>query len=114
MESARENFAIEINTTSSSLFNETLFEPPLYRYNVYVSVALSAAYALVFIAGFVGNILVIIAVVRGGRMVRHSVTNIFLANLAFADLLVIVACLPFTLISHLTYRKQIIKSKFFM
>ena len=62
-------------------------------------------YGLVFIVGLIGNVLVLVAVFSGGRSMRHSVTNIFLANLAVADLLVIIACLPFTLISNLIYRK---------
>lgn len=55
----------------------------------YFRVVLSIAYGLVFVIGLVGNVLVIVAVVRGGRRMRHSVSNIFLANLAVADLIVI-------------------------
>ena len=84
-------------------------QPPLlwYRYDLAVGTALAIAYGLVFIVGLIGNVLVIIAVYSGfgGRSIRHSVTNVLLANLAVADLLVIIACLPFTLISNLIYRK---------
>ena len=85
------------------------FESELwYRHNEFTSTALVLAYGLVFIIGLIGNILVIITVARGGRLVcHHSVTDIFLANLAVADLLVIIACLPFTLVSHLINRKYI-------
>ena len=85
-----------------------------YRYDsALASGALIAAYALVFIAGLIGNVLVIIAVLRTesrtssttAAMMRHCTANIFFAYLAFADLLVIIACLPFTLISNLIYRK---------
>ena len=69
--------------------------------------AIAIAYGLVFIAGLVGNVLVLIAVFTGDAraMRHHSVTNIFLANLAVADLLVIIVYLPFTLISNIIYRK---------
>ena len=108
-ESYSESSASVIDADSST--NNNLF---WYRYNsALASGALIAAYALVFIAGLIGNVFVIIAVVRsggggGGRMSRHCTTNIFFANLAVADLLVIIACLPFTLISNLIYRKSFI------
>ena len=78
-----------------------------YRYDLAFGTALAIAYGLVFIVGLIGNVLVIIAVYSGfgGRSMRHSVTNVLLANLAVADLLVIIACLPFTLISNIIYRK---------
>ncbi|XP_046455888.1 neuropeptide FF receptor 1-like [Daphnia pulex] len=84
-----------------------LSTPPTswYRYNVWVSGALCTAYGLVFCAGLIGNLLVAVVVLRGSRTMRRCVTNLFLVNLAFADLLVVLACLPFTLVAHLIYRK---------
>lgn len=49
--------------------------------------------------------MVTVAVLRGNWTMRRSVTNVFLVNLAIADLLVVIACLPFTLVAHLIYRK---------
>ena len=86
--------------SSPTFINED--EQLWYRYNLSASVALAIAYGLVFIVGLIGNLLVIIAVFSDRQ---HSVTNIFLANLAVADLLVIIACLPFTLVTNLIYRK---------
>jgi hypothetical protein len=78
-----------------------------YRYDLLTGTAFAIAYGLVFIVGLIGNVIVLIAVYSGGgRSMRHSVTNIFLVNLAIADLLVIIACLPFTLVSNLIYRKS--------
>ena len=78
-----------------------------YRHNFYAGAALLITYGFVFIVGLIGNVLVIIAVFsKGNRTMHHSISNIFLANLAVADLLVIIACLPFTLVTHLVTRKH--------
>ena len=107
------NFSFNNNNNWSAFNDSTIssLHPLWYQHNVYISVIISIAYGLVFIAGLVGNLLVIFAVLfrggRGGRgrSMNKRVSNIFLANLAVADLLVICACLPFTLISNLLYRK---------
>lgn len=52
-----------------------------------------------------GNLMVTVGVLSGSRTMRRSVTNVFLVNLAIADLLVVIACVPFTLVAHLIYRK---------
>lgn len=49
-------------------------------------------HTLVFIVGLVGNILVCVAVYRNHTM--RTVTNYFIVNLAVADFLVILFCLP--------------------
>ena len=57
-------------------------------------------HALVFIVGLVGNALVCIAVYRNHSM--RTVTNLFIVNLAVADFLVILICLPPTVIWDVT------------
>ncbi|CAD5124352.1 DgyrCDS12641 [Dimorphilus gyrociliatus] len=57
------------------------------------------AYSLVFFIAVVGNTLVILVVYRNSRM--HTVTNYFIVNLAVADILVTVFCLPITLVNNL-------------
>lgn len=49
-------------------------------------------FVIVFVAGLGGNCLVCFAVWRNPRM--RSATNIFLVNLAVADFMVILICLP--------------------
>lgn len=61
------------------------------------------AYAFVFIVGLIGNSFVIAVVLRSPRM--RTVTNFFIVNLAIADILVIVFCLPATLMSNIYVRK---------
>lgn len=76
-----------------------------YRYDTAVGVVMCAAYGLIFTVGLVGNILVIFAVLRTTKL-RRCVTNLFLVNLAVADLLVVLFCVPFTLVANLIYRKS--------
>ncbi|KAK3772329.1 hypothetical protein RRG08_010837 [Elysia crispata] len=49
-------------------------------------------YSLVFMVGLIGNILVIFSILYYRRM--RTTTNVFLLNLASADLLLIILCVP--------------------
>ncbi|XP_074655558.1 galanin receptor type 1-like [Tubulanus polymorphus] len=49
---------------------------------------------LIFIVGLTGNTLVVYVVIRNGAM--KTVTNLYLVNLAIADLMFLVFCVPFT------------------
>uniref|UniRef100_T1IBR8 G_PROTEIN_RECEP_F1_2 domain-containing protein n=1 Tax=Rhodnius prolixus TaxID=13249 RepID=T1IBR8_RHOPR len=69
-----------------------------FRYSFPVTVFFCLAYTSVFLIGVTGNCFVVSVVYRSPRM--RSPTNLFIANLACADLLVNVICLPFTLISN--------------
>ncbi len=62
-------------------------EPPLY-----ILVCVSLLYITIFIAGTVGNFLVVFVVCRTREM--RNTTNFFLVNLSVADLLVIIVCMP--------------------
>lgn len=55
-------------------------------------------YLIIFLLAVVGNVLVILTLVQNKRM--RTVTNLFLLNLAFSDLLLGIFCMPFTLIGH--------------
>lgn len=57
-------------------------------------------HSVVFIIGLIGNILVCVAVYRNHTM--RTVTNYFIVNLAVADFLVILLCLPPTVIWDVT------------
>ena len=60
---------------------------------------LFAAYAIVFIVGLVGNFMVCFAVWRNKSM--RTVTNYFIVNLAVADFLVVLICLPPTVLEDI-------------
>lgn len=52
-------------------------------------------YALVLAVGVFGNYLLLYVICRTRKM--HNVTNFFIGNLAFSDMLMCVTCVPFTL-----------------
>ncbi|KAH6948806.1 hypothetical protein HPB50_026400 [Hyalomma asiaticum] len=62
------------------------------------------AYTAVFVVGVVGNCCVLRVVSRNASM-KNSAFHALLVNLAVADLMVIVFCLPVTLVGHLFGRK---------
>jgi len=57
------------------------------------------AYVLIFAAALIGNGLVVISVRASPRM--RTVTNLLLVNLAFSDLLLALACVPFSFVPTL-------------
>ncbi|XP_022833698.1 orexin receptor type 1-like [Spodoptera litura] len=61
---------------------------------------LIATHAIVFVIGLIGNALVCIAVYRNHSM--RTVTNYFIVNLAMADFMVILICLPPTVLWDVT------------
>lgn len=61
---------------------------------------LIGTHTLVFIMGLVGNTLVCVAVLRNQSM--RTVTNYFIVNLAVADFMVILMCLPPTVLWDVT------------
>lgn len=75
------------------MLNEYIFPQP-YEW------VLIATHAIVFSIGLVGNALVCIAVYRNHSM--RTVTNYFIVNLAVADFMVILICLPPTVLWDVT------------
>ncbi|CAG0889369.1 unnamed protein product, partial [Cyprideis torosa] len=84
---------------SSALTNYSLKDEADYRHTWYLAAAYASAYIVVFIVGTIGNVLVILVVGLNRQM--RSIPNLFLLNLAVADLLVLIFCLPGTLLSNL-------------
>ena len=75
----------------------------IYRHDTGAIIVLVMAYLAVLLVGVAGNVLVIAVMSKSPRM--RTVTNYFITNLAIADLLVLVVCLPPTLISNVYVRK---------
>lgn len=93
------------SSVSGSRLDDNYIGPPgrTFRHGLLTTMIFSIAYTAVFIIGFVGNFLVIGVVYRLPRM--RNVTNFFIMNLAIADMLVILFCLPGTLMSNIFVRK---------
>lgn len=62
--------------------------------NLTVKIVFSVFYIIIFILGIFGNVLVVFVVGRNRQM--HTVTNLFIANLALSDVLLCVLAVPFT------------------
>ncbi|GFU53756.1 g_PROTEIN_RECEP_F1_2 domain-containing protein [Nephila pilipes] len=73
------------------------------RYSVLLTAIYCVAYGVVLIVGIIGNVSAFIIVMRDKSL--HSVYYRFMANLAIADLLVLIFCLPVTLLGNLFGRE---------
>lgn len=80
-----------------------IFDMRYLRHNITWTILLAIVYVAVLVVGVVGNSMVISVVIL--RPVMRTVTNIFILNLAVADILVIVFCVPSNLISNVFIRK---------
>ena len=72
---------------------------PLLRQSLLMVVILSFAYMVVFFMSIVNNSLVVMVIYRNPQL--RTITNIFIANLAVADILVSILVLPITLLGNL-------------
>lgn len=100
------NVTSSSNTTSPPILDLSIYEATrlnFFRHSMEISVIICIAYTIVFVVGIVGNSFVVAIVCKSPRM--RTVTNYFIANLALADILVLVLCLPATLVSNLYIRK---------
>ncbi|CAH2085154.1 unnamed protein product [Euphydryas editha] len=98
-----ERHPLRMNITMNRSDLEAIDNDFMYRHSGAMTAVYCVAYLLVFIVGLVGNCFVIAVVYRSPRM--RTVTNFFIVNLAVADILVIVFCLPATLMSNIFVRK---------
>lgn len=70
-----------------------------FRHPLYMRVIYSVAYISIMIIAIAGNAMVVAVVYRNQSM--HTVTNYFIVNLAVADIMVAVICLPMTLLVNM-------------
>ncbi|CAH1795205.1 unnamed protein product [Owenia fusiformis] len=78
---------------------------PAIKLPLHVVVLYGIAYAVIFLLGIIGNLLVITVVYNNIRM--HNVTNYLIVNLSVADLLVSIFVLPITLLSNIFYGEYV-------
>lgn len=99
-----------LNASNSTFENQTFNET--YTSMIHplsITVIYSLAYSLVCICALFGNLMVVTVVYRNSSM--HNATNYFIVNLAIADILVALFCVPITLVDNL-YRGKFITAKF--
>jgi hypothetical protein len=105
------HFPLRMNVTMNRSDFSGVSEEFMYRHGGAMTAVYCAAYLLVFVVGLIGNCFVIAVVYRSPRM--RTVTNFFIVNLAVADILVIVFCLPATLMSNIFVREYFYLSLIF-
>ncbi|RWS30918.1 SIFamide receptor-like protein [Leptotrombidium deliense] len=90
----------EYQNSSEDTQNSFAWSPDMWlRHSPIVTAVYCLAYTVVFGIGIVGNCFVVAVVFRSPRM--RTVTNFFIVNLALADILVLIFCLPATLLGNL-------------
>lgn len=81
-----------------------LEDTSIYRYSLWLSILLVGGYVSVFLIGLVGNLCVVVVVLRHRHM-RSSATNQLIVNLAVVDIVVLLVCVPSNLLSNLIHRE---------
>lgn len=85
------------NQSKSDDYNETqnytIFSREFVEDKV-VQIIFCMIYTTIFVLGLTGNMLVCFVVVRNRAM--HTVTNLFITNLALSDILLCILAVPFT------------------
>ena len=86
------------DTANTSVTQSDIFAtpPPVPDPPVYVFISVTLIYTLLFVLGVAGNLLVIVVVWRHPDM--RSSTNCFIVNLSVADTLVLIVCMPTSLV----------------
>lgn len=91
----KENFTnVSMQNTSESFMKELDYSSDLKRVEKIVAIVVPIFFGMIGILGLVGNSLVVIVVAANPGM--RSTTNILIINLAVADLLFVIFCIPFT------------------
>ncbi|CAG0898206.1 unnamed protein product [Darwinula stevensoni] len=91
----------ELPALLDTLWNETI-QSETFLHGRAVTSTWCILFGAVFLLGFVGNLLVMMVIVRTRHM--HNTPYFFIFNLALADFLVIVFCVPGNLLSNILNR----------
>ncbi|XP_046805481.1 allatostatin-A receptor [Lucilia cuprina] len=85
--------ATPYNYNNATAKEQELFQD-FYEISSLVRITVPLCFGVIALTGFFGNILVILVVCLNKQM--HSTTNLLIVNLAVADLLFVIFCIPFT------------------
>lgn len=89
-----------VNDTKHYLYSDTnITYVNYYLHQAQVAAIFIISYCLIFFLCMVGNTVVCFIVMRNKHM--HTVTNLFILNLAVSDLLVGIFCMPITLLDNI-------------
>ena len=96
-----QHFVMALNESNYSISNDYFDEKvwPLINHQEFTIVLLCFVYGLIFVIALIGNSLVICVVCKNPGM--RNVTNVFIVNLAVADILVTLLCMPLTLLDNI-------------
>ncbi|XP_066136978.1 neuropeptide FF receptor 2 [Saccopteryx bilineata] len=91
---------LSVNDTKHYLYSDTnITYVNYYLHHAPVAAIFIISYFLIFFLCMVGNTVVCFIVMRNKHM--HTVTNLFILNLAISDLLVGIFCMPITLLDNI-------------
>lgn len=90
------------NIKNFSDYASNHIEVDIYKVPTSLVIVLSVFYSFIIMTALTGNILVIYVVIVSPRM--RTVTNFYIANLAFADVTIAMFCIPFQFHAALVQR----------
>lgn len=90
------------------IINETYRYHPMLKLPTHMVIVYGVVYGLIFLTAVVGNVMVVVVVAKTPKM--GTVTNLFIANLAIADILVAIFCIPITFLDNIYYGEYITNS----
>lgn len=91
---------LSVNDTRHYLYSDiNITYVNYYLHHAQVAAIFIISYFLIFFLCMVGNTVVCFIVMRNKHM--HTVTNLFILNLAISDLLVGIFCMPITLLDNI-------------
>jgi hypothetical protein len=76
-----------------------IFDIPFLKQPTHLVVLYVVAYCVVFLLGLIGNSLVMAVIIKDPEM--RNVTNYFILNMAVADMLVTLLCVPTILLANI-------------
>ena len=85
---------IIVNWKIYNMENITILSENQNDFEFKIALLVGITFTFTFIVGLIGNTLVLLTVLLQKKM--HNATNILILNLAIAELLFIIICVPFT------------------
>lgn len=95
-------FCLDVQSSIYLICNPYIKPGPLYQVPLNIVILLSFFYGVICLMALVGNTLVLYVIAVSRRM--QTVTNFYIANLAFADVILAMFCIPFQFRAALVQR----------